>query len=138
MAREQAGRQKAKKKHPGAGPRNSSAGSNISTARTICRGFRGGVVAGSISTQLLLTSRNALWTETAEQQNAETKAQNIIIITPKLTPAFFLAGYIYIYSRKLYLIFFSAKIKYFFRFSTAKVRPICTKNRQISIHGYIM
>jgi hypothetical protein len=46
MAREQAGRQKAEKKHPGAGPRNGSAGSNISTARTSRRGFRGGVVAG--------------------------------------------------------------------------------------------
>jgi hypothetical protein len=124
MAREHAGRQKAMKKHPGAGPRNGNAGSNVSTARTSCRGFRGGVVAGSISTQLLLTSRNALWTKTAEQQNAETKAQNIIIIKPKLTPAFFWAGniYIYIYSRKLYFILFSAKIKYFLRFLTAKVR----------------
>ncbi len=115
MAREQAGRQKAKKKHPGAGPRNGSAGSNISTARTSCRGFRGGVVACSISTQLLLTSRNALWTKTAGQQNAETKAQNIIIIIPKLTPAFFLAGYIYIAENYIfiflfYLFFYSAKI----------------------------
>jgi hypothetical protein len=47
-----------------------------------------------------------------------------------------LAGYIY--SQKLYLIFSIAKIKYFLRFSTAKVRPIFKKNRQISIHGYIM